>query len=181
MDRRGAEELVNPLTPFPHVVARAADQQVMAPEVRADGVEVQSCLAELSGLLSRERVVLDRLADALVAGEPDADCDALYHSISSLELHRAIAAREAAIELAVEGNATLGELARLAPEEWTTVLDAHRRALLDLIAEVGRLALRPLVDIRDVPEDAVDLRGTGVRRQGVQRSLREFIGGSEAD
>jgi hypothetical protein len=171
----GAGELVICFTPFPHVGPRAADQVGVAWEA-PERTALQSCLRDLAGLLSRERLLLDRLADALVAGEGDRSCDMLYQSISSLELHRAISSREAALELAVDGSATLDQLARAAPAEWAEVLDSHRRALLDLTAEVGHLARRPIVDIRDIDEDAVDLRGTGIRRQGVQRSLREFLG-----
>jgi hypothetical protein len=148
----------------------------VATDARGERIEVQSCLTELSGLLSRERVALDRLAAALIAGDDEAECDGHYRSLSSLELHRAIASRESAIELAVDGDATLDQLGRAAPPAWTAVLDAHRRALLDLTAEVGRLARRPIVDIREMRDDEIDLGGSGVRRQGVQRSLREFIG-----
>lgn len=143
---------------------------------------MQSSLRELSGLLWRERVALDRLADHLVAGDPDTDCDGLYHSISALELHRAIAAREAAVELGVEGEPTLQQLVRAAPLGWADVLMSHRRALVDLTNEVTHLVRRPHVDLTDGdPQDpggdpSSELRPTGVRRHGVQRSLREFLG-----
>lgn len=128
---------------------------------------MQSCLRELSGLLWRERVALDRLADHLVEGdaEADGDVDALYHSISALELHRAIAAREAALELGVDGEPTLQHLVRTAPLGWADVLASHRRALVDLTNEVTHLVRRGADG--DV--------STSVRRQGVQRSLREFL------
>lgn len=141
---------------------------------------MQSCLRELSGLLWRERVALDRLADHLVAGDEESDCDALYHSISALELHRAIAAREAAAELGVEGEPTLQRLVKAAPLGWADVLLSHRRALVDLTNEVTHLVRRPVVDLTEVdPADAGaagELRPNGVRRAGVQRSLREFLG-----
>lgn len=144
-----------------------------------EGLEVQSSLRELSGLLWRERVALDRLADHLVAGDPDAQCDGLYHSISALELHRAIAAREAAIELGIEGEPTLQQLVRAAPLGWADVLLSHRRALVDLTNEVTHLARRPHVDLTEGgagDDPSIELRPTGVRRHGVQRSLREFLG-----
>ena len=142
---------------------------------------MQSSLRELSGLLWRERVALDRLADHLVAGDPDSECDGLYHSISALELHRAIAAREAAIELGVDGEPTLQHLVRAAPLGWADVLMSHRRALVDLTNEVTHLVRRPHVDLTDgespqpVDDPSAELRPTGVRRHGVQRSLREFL------
>lgn len=140
-----------------------------------EGLDVQACLRELSGLLWRERVALDRLADHLVAGDDDADCDTLYHSLSALELHRAIATREAAVELGVEGEPTLERLVRAAPPGWADVFLSHRRALVDLTNEVTHLARRPVVDLTEgLPEDGMPRRA-GVRRQGVQRSLREFL------
>ncbi|HEX7165486.1 MAG TPA: hypothetical protein VF230_00765 [Acidimicrobiales bacterium] len=139
-----------------------------------EGIELQTCLRELSGLLWRERVALDRLADHLVAGDDDTSVDGLYHSISALELHRAIASREAAVELGVDGEPTLGELMDAAPLGWADVLASHRRALVDLTNEVTHLVRRPTVDVREL-EDTVDLRPNGVRRNGVQRSLREFL------
>lgn len=144
-----------------------------------EGLEIQACLRELSGLLWRERVALDRLADHLVAGDSDSDCDGLYHSISALELHRAIAAREAAVELGVDGEPTLQQLVRAAPLGWADVLMSHRRALVDLTNEVSHLLRRPSVDLTDgdVPagETISELRHSGVRRSGVQRSLRDFL------
>jgi len=144
-----------------------------------EGLDVQTCLRELSGLLWRERVALDRLADHLIAGDPDSDCEGVYHAISALELHRAIAAREAAVELGVEGEPTLQKLVKAAPLGWADVLMSHRRALVDLTNEVTHLVRRPTVDLTDpeLPaEEAGGLRPAGVRRHGVQRSLREFLG-----
>lgn len=142
-----------------------------------EGLEIQASLRELSGLLWRERVALDRLADHLVAGNSDNDCDGLYHSISALELHRAIAAREAAVELGVEGEPTLQQLVRAAPLGWADVLMSHRRALVDLTNEVTHLLRRPAVDLTEGDADGSisELRRSGVRRNGVQRSLREFL------
>ena len=142
-----------------------------------EGVEVQTCLQELSGLLWRERVTLDRLADHLVAGDSDMDCDGLYHSLSALELHRAIASREAALELGLDGDPTLQQLVDAAPLGWADVFLSHRRALIDLTNEVTHLARRPLVDLteRQGDDPLLDLRPRGVRRQGVQRSVREFL------
>lgn len=140
-----------------------------------EGVDVQACLRELSGLLWRERVALDRLADALVRGKEYEECDGLLRSVSALELHRAISAREAAIELGVTGEPTLAELAASAPLGWADVLASHRRALLDLTTEVAHLLRRPA-------EVEIDLTSSGNGDDGrlhrpptVQRSLRDFL------
>lgn len=166
-------------THFPQVRRTAADSQgVSSSGAPPEGVDVQACLRELSGLLWRERVALDRLADALVRNKDEVECEGLLRSVSALELHRAIAAREAALELGLTGDPTLAELARSAPLGWADVLASHRRALVDLTTEVGHLLRR-----RSEEEDGVeiDLRaGEGanpVTRQppAVQRSLREFL------
>lgn len=140
-----------------------------------EGVDVQACLRDLSGLLWRERVALDRLADALIAGEDESEWDGLLRSVSALELHRAIAAREAALELGMNGEPTLAELAEGAPLGWADVLASHRRALLDLTTEVVHLLRRPSENV-DID---IDLRGeastTASRPPTVQRSLRDFL------
>ena len=127
-------------------------------EAPPEGIELQACLRELSGLLWRERVALDRLADHLVAGDPDSEADGLYHSISALELHRAIAARETAAELGVPGEPNLEALIQAAPLGWGDVLASHRRALIDLTNEVTHMVRRPAEG-----------------KPAVQRSLRDFL------
>jgi hypothetical protein len=91
-------------------------------------------LAELSGLLWRERDVLQQLVDLLVQGADDIESDGLLRSISSLELHRAITAREVAVELGLDGEPTLQDLVERTSGEWAAALAAHRRALQDLTA-----------------------------------------------
>ena len=119
----------------------------------------RSSLNDLSGLLWRERDVLDLLLARLAAGEEGTD--GLFRSISSLELHRAITAREAGLELGLEGEPTLQELIERAPSEWTGVLRGHLDALVRLAADVeDRLALVPA--------------GSGPRTS-LQRSLRAFL------
>ena len=142
----------------------------MTGEAPPEGLELQTCLRELSGLLWRERIALDRLADHLVAGADDTECDGLFGSISALELHRAIAAREAAVELGIAGDPTLEELTKAAPLGWADVLASHRRALVDLTNEVTHLIRRPSDDA--LPEGQ---RGRRLRSAGVQQSLRTFI------
>lgn len=150
-----------------------------------ENTDLDGSLRELSALLWRERIALDRLADGLAGvsaelGEhvTDVDTAGLYHSISALELHRAIAAREAAIDLGVGGEPTLEQLVEAAPPGWADALASHRRALIDLTTEVGHLVRRPVVDIREGDGDGEGEPGfpiAAVRRFGVQRSLRDFL------
>jgi hypothetical protein len=121
-----------------------------------------SSLNELSGLLWRERDVLDLVVTRLEDGSEDTH--ALLRSISSLELHRAITAREAALELGISGDASLDDIAAAAPREWSSILMGHARALRALTGEIARLWV------------------AGNRRNGgrqppsvVQRSLRDFL------
>ena len=127
---------------------------------------VRSSYSDLSGLLWRERDLLDLLLGRLVDGSDDTD--GLFRSLSSLELHRAILAREAGVELGLDGEPTLANLVACGPGDWTEVLDGHLQALRRLASEVnGRLA-------RPEPVD-----GNGVvrtQRQSLQRSLQEFLG-----
>lgn len=141
-----------------------------------DGLTVQTSLQELSAVLWRERVALDRLADLLLEGEPDVAAEPIYRSISALELHRAVMVRDVALELTVDGEPTLRMLARAAPPGWSEVLSAHRRALVDLANEVTRLAKRPFLDLSDTARlESGEFGVTGVRRFGIQRSLRDFL------
>jgi hypothetical protein len=133
-------------------------------------------LAELSGLLWRERDVLDQLvqwlrADGDAAGELEAE--GLLRSISSLELHRAITAREVALEIGLEGEPSLQDLIERSDDEWATLLAGHRMALRTLTDEVRRL-------LRRVPAGAVEgnviaLPAPGTTGRTLQRSLRDFL------
>ena len=138
-----------------------------------EGAVPSTSLAELSGLLWREREVLDQLVDLLHFGGEDVEADGLLHSISSLEVHRAITAREVAVELGLDGEPTLQDIIRRSDDEWAAALAYHRRALHELTEEVGAL-------LRRVPATAIDgnvvtLLTSGKRRT-VQRSLRDFLG-----
>lgn len=129
-------------------------------------------LAELSGLLWREREVLEQLVALLQTDADDIETDGLLHSISGLELHRAITAREAALELGLDGEPSLQDLIERSDDEWAAVLAGHRRSLQGLSDEVKAL-------LRRVPASAVDGNVvtliTDGRRRGVQRSLGEFL------
>lgn len=131
-------------------------------------------LSELSGLLWREREVLDRLLVALHDRPDDGDVetDGLLHSISSLEVHRAITAREAAIELGLHGEPSLQDIIERSDDEWAAVLAGHRRALRTLSDDVR-------ASLRRVPASAVEgnvvTLPLGGRSRSLQRSLRDFL------
>ena len=131
-----------------------------------------SSLAELSGLLWREQEVLDQLVRLLQADAEEVETNGLLHSISSLEVHRAITAREAAVELGLEGEPSLQEIIERSDDEWAAVLSTHRRALQRLSDEVRSL-------LRRVPASAVEgnvvTLPTSGRARTLQRSLRDFI------
>jgi hypothetical protein len=128
-------------------------------------------LAELSGLLTRERGVLEQLVTALQRDGADDGVDSagLLRSISSLELHRAITAREVALELGLDGEPTLQDLIARTGGEWASLLAAHRRALQDLTDEVRRL-LRPALAKVDGNVVTMEARG-----RSLQRSLGDFL------
>ncbi|HUP87221.1 MAG TPA: hypothetical protein VM143_16320 [Acidimicrobiales bacterium] len=130
-----------------------------------------SSLAELSGLLWREREVFDQLLELLRVGGEAEETDGLLHSISGLELHRAITAREAAVELGLDGEPSLQDLIECADGEWAAVLAGHRRALQALSSEVRALLGR--VPIHAIEGNIYALPPSGGR--AVQRSLRDFL------
>jgi hypothetical protein len=135
-------------------------------------------LAELSGLLWRERDVLEQLIRRLRDGDDDVEpggieSEGLLRSISSLELHRAITAREVALELGLDGEPSLQDLVERSDDEWATLLAGHRLALRELTDEVRGL-------LRRVPAAAVDgnviaLPAPGTTGRTLQRSLRDFL------
>lgn len=135
-----------------------------------------SSLAELSGLLWREREVLDQLL-AVLRGDLESDAevetDGLLHSISGLELHRAITAREAAVELDLDGEPSLQDIIERADDEWAAVLAGHRRSLQSLSDDV-RTLLRRVPVTTSVDGNVVTLITAGKRRS-LQRSLGEFL------
>jgi hypothetical protein len=128
-------------------------------------------LAELSGLLWRERDVLEQLVALLDAGADQVETDGLLRSISSLELHRAITAREVAVELGLDGEPTLQDLVERTTGEWVPVLAGHRRALQDLVDRT-KARLRPTPVATDGNVVTLPVLGAG---RNVQRSLRDFL------
>jgi hypothetical protein len=137
-----------------------------------EGAVPSTSLAELSGLLWREREVLDQLVSLLYVGADDVETSGLLHSISSLEVHRAITAREVALELGLDGEPSLQDIIERSDDEWAAALAYHRRALQAASDEVRAM-------LRRVPASAIDGNVvtllTAGKRRSLQRSLTEFI------
>lgn len=114
--------------------------------------------------------MLEQLVGLLREGAEDVETDGLLRSISSLELHRAITAREVAVELGLDGEPTLQDLVERTTGEWVAQLAGHRRALLDLSEDVRSLLRRPAA----APVGNVVALPVGGRT--LQRSLRDFLG-----
>ncbi len=132
-----------------------------------------SSLAELSGLLWRERDVLDRLVVALEAGVDDVERAGLLHSISSLEVHRAITAREVAVELGLDGEPSLSDLIERTTGEWAALLARHRQVLRSQCAQLVDL-LRPAVVHQGANVVTLPVGNLAPART-LQRSLRDFL------
>lgn len=130
-----------------------------------------SILSELSGLLARERDVCEQLVERLEAdrSSDDVHSNGLLHALASLELHRAITAREVALSIRLEGEPRLQELVEQAPEEWAAVLGGHRRALLDLSRR-----LRALLRAAPVRSEG-NVVTLGAPGRALPRSLGDFL------
>lgn len=125
---------------------------------------------ELSGILWREREVLDQLVSVLRDGSgTEVEKAELRSCIASLEVHRAITAREVAREIGISGEPTLQDLVGGAPEEWASALASHRSALVELTRDLRPL-LRPLAATAD--GNVITLPAEGA---SMHRSLQEFL------
>jgi hypothetical protein len=132
----------------PHVGPVGADQNDVMDMARTD-----LALQELSGLLWRERQLLDRLEYTLVieqlvlesgqvrwlarASEEVAN---VLDAIRIAELSRAVVFVGLAAELGMAELPPLRTLMEKLPPPWSDIFVAHRRALTAVIAEVHRLA-----------------------------------------
>lgn len=145
---------------MPHISLRAADRTGVSKPV----------LDELLAILLREREVLDQLAGALRGGScTETEIAELRSGIANLEVHRAIATRDLALELGLAGEPTLQELVVMAPEEWAPVLATQRRALMELTEDLRAL-------LRRAPAAAGgNIITLPVNGPGVHRSLRDFL------
>jgi hypothetical protein len=110
-------------------------------------------LTDLSSVLWRSRELLELLLFKLeeeqlilAAGRtrwlPHAtrEVEVMLDQIRQTEVARAAYSQGAALELGLDPEASLGELADAAPEPWSDLLRQHRKAFLTLTAEISGLA-----------------------------------------
>lgn len=110
-------------------------------------------LSELSSVLWRTRELLDLLLfkievkQLLLAGGrsrwlPHAtrEVELVLEQLRQLEVLRAAHAQAAALELGLDPDASLEQLASHAPAPWADLLHQHRKALLTLTAEISTVA-----------------------------------------
>jgi len=136
--------------------APAADQKAM-PETTFDEVPEAAGAADLytalASLLWNERETLEMLLYKLVqeqlllaAGQlrwlPKADHEVAeaIRQTRLAEILRAAETERIAVELGLPADATLKDLAEIAPENWTFVLEEHRGGLRALVADVQAAA-----------------------------------------
>lgn len=94
--------------------------------------------ALLYRLLAEQLVVSSGSTRFLVRA--DADVQAAIHDVQGGELVRAAETEALIRELGLDSEATLAEIAAVAPEPWTTLFDEHRAALRTLAFEVQAAA-----------------------------------------
>ena len=117
------------------------------------GAPPPSSLTDLSQVLWRERETLELVVFKLeeqrlllVEGQDrwvvpaSREIDVVLDQLSAIELNRAVAAVSVALELDVEGDATLRDLAVAAPSPWPSVLERHQLALVRLAEEIVALS-----------------------------------------
>jgi hypothetical protein len=110
-------------------------------------------LDEVSSILWRERELLELLVFkleeeqlVLASGRTrwlsraTREVEMVLVEIRSTELLRAVAVDAVAVEFNLSPNPSLTVLADATPEPWHTLLTGHRRAFLELTAEVSQLA-----------------------------------------
>lgn len=117
-------------------------------------------------------MLVEHLGAAAVEGPADLTTQGLLRSISSLELHRAITAREVAAEIGLGGEPTLSGLIQQGPPEWAMVLGEHHRSLRSLVHQVGSRS-RARVQEREGCSQVVVFPVWAPRM--IQRSMREFL------
>jgi hypothetical protein len=110
-------------------------------------------LTDLSSVLWRSRELLELLLFKLeeeqlllAAGRSrwlahaTREVEVVLEQIRQTEVARAAYAQATAVELGLDPDASLGELADAAPAPWSDLLHQHRKAFLTLSAEVSGLA-----------------------------------------
>jgi hypothetical protein len=68
------------------------------------------------------------------------EVEVVLDQIRQTEVIRAAYSQDAAVELGLPADASLGELADAAPAPWADLLHQHRKAFLMLTSEIGALA-----------------------------------------
>jgi hypothetical protein len=109
--------------------------------------------AALAALLWSERTLLDELSSGADVSDPAADAalgegdaPAAFVELGELEVLRAIEAETLAENLGLPADATLAELASVAPAPWSLILHLHRDALRHLMAACGAFRQLSLED-----------------------------------
>lgn len=110
-------------------------------------------LTDLSSVLWRTRELLELLLFKLeeeqlllAAGRSrwlahaTREVEVVLEQTRQVEVVRAAYAQSAAIELGLDAEASLGEIADAAPEPWSELLSQHRKAFLAMTAEISGLA-----------------------------------------
>lgn len=116
----------------------------------ADAAAADDAFAGLSALLWHEREVLELLLFKLTAqqlilraGElrwvaaSDAEVRAALQRLREFDVLRALETQALARALGVSEDASLREVAQVAPEPWASLLADHRQALQELTAQVA--------------------------------------------
>jgi FlgN protein len=112
-------------------------------------------LSELSAVLWQQRELLDLLqfkleTEALILthGQPrylaraTDEIEFVLAELRKVELLRATHGETTAVELGLHAEATLAQMAEVAPSPWGEMLDDHRSALLAAVAEISATSMR---------------------------------------
>ena len=110
-------------------------------------------LTEVSNILWRERQLLELLLFKLEEEQlllasgrsrwlahATREVETVLAEIKRVELSRAVQVEGLAVELGLSPNASLRELAEVAPPPWNSVLEDHREAFLQATQEITSLA-----------------------------------------
>lgn len=133
---------------------------------------------ELSDVLWRERQLLDLLsykleAESLVASsEPrwlaqaTREVTLAVERVRLAEIERATVSADVAISCGLQPLSSLREIAEIAPDPWSGILDRHREALTALTSSINEAAARSSSRLAQVLSEAravVEMRGSPTR------------------